>query len=80
MSGEDVQENAMKASRHVSNEGDADPNVLWFAEQCQTNNVRIDALIHSAELARDPEMAAFFRRAKGALQRLSGVQGLSQAA
>lgn len=57
-----------------------DPNVLWFAEECQSNNVRIDALIHSAELARDPEMAAFFRRAKQVLQGLSGVQGLSQAA
>lgn len=73
----------MKASRQEIGRiasADEDPNVLWFAEQCQTNKVRIDALIHSAELARDPEMAAFFRRAKSVLQGLPGVQGLPHAA
>jgi hypothetical protein len=50
------------------------PNLVWFAEQCQNNHVRIEALIRSAERARDPDMAAFFRRAQSLIHRLSGAQ------
>jgi hypothetical protein len=45
---------------------DRDSNVIWFAEQCQTNAVRLDALIKSAELAGDRPLADFFRRAQAA--------------
>jgi hypothetical protein len=38
-----------------------EPGIVWFAGQCQTNQVRLEALIRNAERVRDPEMAALFR-------------------
>ena len=52
---------------------DDDPNLVWFAEQCQTNHVRLDALIRRAERAHDADMAAFFRRAQSMVRRLPGA-------
>jgi hypothetical protein len=45
---------------------DRDSNVVWFAEQCQTNAVRLEALVKSAERAGDWPLADFFRRAQAA--------------
>jgi hypothetical protein len=77
MSDHPREENVMEAATlergRVTALGDEDPNLVWFAEQCQTNHVRLDALIRGAERARDPDMAAFFRRAEGLVQRLSGA-------
>jgi hypothetical protein len=42
---------------------DRDSNVLWFAEQCRTNDVGLESLIKSAERAGDQPLADFFRRA-----------------
>lgn len=50
---------------------DEDPGIVWFAEQCRSNQVRFEALIRNAELVRDPEMAAFFRRAEAVGQTLA---------
>ena len=70
---EDVMEASMLARGRVTALNDDDPNLVWFAEQCQTNHVRIDALIRSAERAHDADMAAFFRRAQSMVRRLSGT-------
>jgi hypothetical protein len=78
------EEDVMKAGTlergRVTALNDEDPNLVWFAEQCQNNHVRIDALIRSAERARDPDMAAFFRRAESLIHRLSGVPHATQGA
>ena len=58
---------------HVTPVQEDDPNLVWFAEQCQTNHVRLDALIRRAERAHDADMAAFFRRAQSMVRRLSGT-------
>jgi hypothetical protein len=50
---------------------DRDSNVIWFAEQCSSNAVRLDALIKSAERAGDQPLADFFRRAQAASRRRS---------
>jgi len=68
---EDVMDASTRERGHVAAAGDEDPNVIWFAEQCQTNQVRFEALIRSAEWARDPELAAFFRRAQQVAGRLA---------
>ena len=58
---------------HVTALKDADPNLVWFAEQCQTNHVRLEALVRRAERAHDADMAAFFRRAETVAHRLPGT-------
>jgi len=50
-----------------------DPSLVWFAEECQNNHVRIEALIRHAERVRDPELAAFFRRAQAVGQELQSA-------
>lgn len=50
-----------------------DPSLIWLAEQCQNNKVRLESLIRHAELARDPELVAFFRRAQAVSQRLASA-------
>jgi hypothetical protein len=50
---------------------DEDPNVVWFARECQSNHVPFEPLLGLAERARDHEMAAFFRHAQEVGQRLS---------
>jgi hypothetical protein len=50
-----------------------DSGIRWLAEQCRKNNVRLESLAHHAELAHDPELAAFFRRAQAVSQRLASA-------
>jgi hypothetical protein len=52
------------STREISRSEGEDPNLVWFAEECQTNHVQIEALVRQAERVRDPDMAAFFRRAQ----------------
>jgi hypothetical protein len=59
-------------SRRFAGLNDDDPNLIWFAEECKSNHVRVEALIRYAERARDPELAAFFRRARAVSERISG--------
>jgi hypothetical protein len=79
-----IEEEVMEASTlergPVTALNDEDPNLVWFAEQCQNNHVRIESLIRSAERARDPDMAAFFRRAETLIRRLSGAPHATQGA
>jgi hypothetical protein len=70
---EDVMEASTLERGRITALNEDDPNLVWFAEQCQSNHVRIDALIRGAERARDPDMAAFFRRAQSLIHRLSGA-------
>ena len=70
---EDVTEATTLERGRVTALIDDDPNVVWFAEQCHTNHVRIDALIRSAERVHDADMAAFFRRAQSMIRRLPGT-------
>ena len=64
----------MEASKHGSGRltgtDQEDPNLLWFAEQCRSNDVRFEALVRHAERARDRELADFFRRAQAASHKL----------
>jgi len=55
----------------VTSVSDEDPGMVWFAEQCRSNQVRFEALIRNAERVRDLEMAAFFRRAEAVGQALA---------
>ncbi|MGA2924726.1 MAG: hypothetical protein ABSG43_01840 [Solirubrobacteraceae bacterium] len=50
-----------------------DPNLLWFAQQCQTNQVQFEALLRHAERIHDPELAAFFRRAQAVSDKLASA-------
>jgi hypothetical protein len=77
---EDVMEASTLQRGHVTALNDEDPNLVWFAEQCQNNHVRIDSLIRGAERARDPDMAAFFRRAESLIHRLPGASHATQGA
>jgi hypothetical protein len=43
---------------------DKDYNVIWFAEQCLSNVLRLDTYIQDAERDGDSELAEFFRRAQ----------------
>jgi hypothetical protein len=54
----------------VTGPTDDDPRLIWFAEECISNHVRMEALIRHAERARDPELAAFFRRARAVSERI----------
>ena len=50
-----------------------DSGIVWLAEQCRNNNVRLESLARQAERARDPELAAFFRRACAVSERLASA-------
>jgi hypothetical protein len=77
MFGNRPEENAMEASFRERVEStsprDEDSSLIWLAEQCQTNNVRLESLARHAERALDPELAAFFRRAQAASQKLASA-------
>lgn len=68
----------MKASTRKSSRtagtNDEDPSIVWFAEECQSNHVRFEALLRLAERVRDPELADFFRRAQAVSYRLSSAR------
>jgi hypothetical protein len=44
---------------------DKDYNIIWFAEACLSNSLRLETYIQDAERAGDSELADFFRRAQG---------------
>ena len=49
-----------------------DSNLIWFAEECQNNGVRLDGFVRAAETRGDSQLAEFFRRA---LAESRNVQG-----
>jgi hypothetical protein len=54
----------MEAADHLTDmdSTDRDSSIVWFAEQCLSNDIRLEALIKSAERAGDSQLADFFRR------------------
>jgi hypothetical protein len=58
---------------HTADPRDDDSGIVWLAEQCRNNKVRLESLVGQAEKARDPELAAFFRRACAVGQRLASA-------
>ena len=44
---------------------DKDYNLIWFAEACLSNVLRLETYVQDAEQAGDNELAEFFRRAQG---------------
>ena len=44
---------------------DKDYNLIWFAEACLSNVLRLETYAQDAERAGDNELAEFFRRAQG---------------
>jgi hypothetical protein len=40
-----------------------DSSLIWFAEECLNNGVRLESYVRAAERARDEQLADFFRRA-----------------
>jgi hypothetical protein len=57
----------------VTGPNDDDPGLIWFVEECKSNRVRVEALIRHAERAHDPELAAFFRRARAVSERIGAT-------
>ena len=49
-----------------------DSNIIWFAEECQNNGIRLDGFVDAAESRGDSQLADFFRRA---LAESRNVQG-----
>jgi hypothetical protein len=49
----------------VTGTKDKDYNIIWFAEACLSNSLRLETYIQDAERAGDSELADFFRRAQG---------------
>jgi hypothetical protein len=48
----------------VTGTKDKDYNLLWFAENCLSNALRLENYIRDAERENDNELAEFFRRAQ----------------
>jgi hypothetical protein len=40
-----------------------DSNIIWFAEECLNNGIRLDGFVRAAESRGDSQLADFFRRA-----------------
>jgi hypothetical protein len=40
-----------------------DSNIIWFAEECLNNGVRLESYVRAAERAGDRQLADFFRAA-----------------
>jgi len=43
---------------------DKDFNIIWFAEKCLSNALRLETYIKDADRAGDQELAEFFRKAQ----------------
>lgn len=57
--------------RPAGREADSkDSNVIWFAEECLNNGVRLESYVRSAECGGDPQLADFFRRALSETRRV----------
>jgi hypothetical protein len=50
---------------HVTGTADKDYNLIWFAEKCMSNVLRLETYKQDAERAGDSELADFFGRAQG---------------
>ena len=48
----------------VTGTADKDYNIIWFAEACLSNTLRLEGYISDAERQGDQELADFFRRAQ----------------
>jgi hypothetical protein len=68
-------EDMVTQARELHHAADArdDSGIRWLASECRNNNVRIESLVRQAEEARDPELAAFFRRTFAASRRLASA-------
>ena len=53
----------------VTGTKDKDYNLLWFTEQCLSNQLRLEQYIKDAERDGDTEVADLFRRAQEASRR-----------
>jgi hypothetical protein len=53
----------------VTGTKDKDYNVIWFVEQCLSNQLRLEGYIQDAERDGDNDLADFFRRAQDASRR-----------
>jgi hypothetical protein len=51
-------------SGHVTGTKDKDYNIIWFAETCMENALRLETYISDAERDGDAELAEFFRKAQ----------------
>jgi hypothetical protein len=49
---------------HITGTKDKDYNIIWFAEACLSNALRLETYIQDAEREGDNELADFFRRAQ----------------
>lgn len=49
---------------HLTGTQDKDYNIIWFAEACLSNTLRLETYIQDAERQGDSELADFFRRAQ----------------
>jgi hypothetical protein len=53
----------------ITGTADKDYNLIWFAEQCLNNALRLETYIADAERGRDTELTDLFRRAQDASRR-----------
>ena len=49
-----------------------DSNIIWFAEECRNNGIRLDGFIRAAENRGDSQLAEFFRRAQAESRNVQG--------
>jgi hypothetical protein len=49
----------------VTGTRDKDYNLIWFAEQCMSNALRLETYAQDAQRDGDEELVDFFRRAQG---------------
>jgi hypothetical protein len=49
----------------VTGTRDKDYNLIWFAEQCMSNALRLETYAQDAQRDGDDELVEFFRRAQG---------------
>jgi hypothetical protein len=48
----------------ITGTADKDYNIIWFAETCLSNVLRLEVYAKDAERAGDKELAEFFRKAQ----------------
>jgi hypothetical protein len=53
--------------------GGTDSNIIWFADECLNNGVRLERYVQSAERGGDLQLADFFRRALRESRRLESL-------
>ena len=49
-----------------------DSSIIWFAEECLNNGVRLDSYLRAAEHRGDSQLAEFFRRALAESRNVEG--------